>query len=634
MRNLKLSTKLYLGFGLVMLILALVGANAFFSLTNVVDGGNQAITSGDQSKFMVEKEGDHLRWINKVQDLFMQNRAKLKVQMNPHKCGLGKFLYGEKARELAMQNPALAKLLEDIKEPHSRLHESAALIDKTWKQNNPGLALTLAARMDDHHKWAGSLAGSLLANKDITVQTDPTKCAFGKWLAGPQAKEIRSKWPEFDAVMAKVSEHHIKLHESAKAIKEAQLPEERIQIYDSKTMPELAAVGTLFGKAQAMENALDNAQHHALEIFDNKTLPALADTQANLKAIIGAITQEQAAAKESMEDVASYSKTASLAAAGLGVLVGLLLAFFITRAITKPIDRVVDGLTAGAGQVAAASSQVSDSSQSLAEGSSQQAAALEETSSSLEEMSSMSRQNSDNAQQADTLMKEAVSVVGMANKSMLDLKDAMARIDQASGETAKIIKTIDEIAFQTNLLALNAAVEAARAGEAGAGFAVVADEVRSLAMRAAEAAKNTQDLIEGNLQNIEQGSKIVTSTDEAFNMVEESAKKVAELVAEIAAASEEQTMGISQINDATVEMDKVTQQVASNAEESAAASEELSAQAMSMQDLVGDLLKLVEGNKSANGNGASRKAIEHPDDKNNRYLPEPDWEDDFDPKGA
>jgi methyl-accepting chemotaxis protein len=576
---------------------------------------------------MVEKEGDHLRWVKKVQDLFMLNQAKLTVQQDPHKCGLGKFLYGDGAKELAEHHHSVAKLLEEIKEPHARLHASATLIDKAWKQNHPGLALTLAARMDDHRKWAGSLSNSLLANKDITVQTDPTKCAFGKWLAGPQAKELRSKWPEFDAVMAKVSEHHIKLHDSAKAIKAAQLPEERIQLFESNTLPELAAVGSLFGKAQGMETDLDKAQHAALGIFDKKTLPALADTQAKLNAIIKNLTQEQVQAKTSMEDVASWSEMASMIAAAIGVLVGILLAFFITRAITKPIDRVVDGLSSGADQVAAASSQVSDSSQSLAEGSSEQAAALEETSSSLEEMSSMSRQNSDNAQQADTLMKEAVGVVSMANKSMGDLKDAMSRIDQASGETAKIIKTIDEIAFQTNLLALNAAVEAARAGEAGAGFAVVADEVRSLAMRAAEAAKNTQELIEGNIQNIEQGSRIVTSTDEAFSKVEESAQKVAELVAEIAAASAEQNQGITQINTATVQMDKVTQQVASNAEESAAASEELSAQALSMQGLVGDLMKLVEGAKGSNGSSSGKQAIT--DDREEKYLPEPDWEDDF-----
>ncbi|MGD9125300.1 MAG: methyl-accepting chemotaxis protein, partial [Desulfarculaceae bacterium] len=160
---------------------------------------------------------------------------------------------------------------------------------------------------------------------------------------------------------------------------------------------------------------------------------------------------------------------------------------------------------------------------------------------------------------------------------------------------AHIIRTIDEIAFQTNLLALNAAVEAARAGEAGAGFAVVAEEVRSLALRAAEAAKNTQDLIEQNIRDVKQGGEMVKATDDAFTQVEQSATKVGGLVSEIAAASQEQAQGIDQINQATAEMDKVTQKVAGNAEQTAAASEELNGQVGALASVVTDLAKVLGG---------------------------------------
>jgi methyl-accepting chemotaxis protein len=287
------------------------------------------------------------------------------------------------------------------------------------------------------------------------------------------------------------------------------------------------------------------------------------------------------------------ASTAMLFGLGAALAIGLTMAFFLTRSISGPIRRVISGLTEGAEQVASASTQVSSASQSLAEGASQQAAAIEETSSSLEEMSSMTRMNAENAQQANGLMGEARRVIETANGSMGQLTESMADISRASEETSKIIKTIDEIAFQTNLLALNAAVEAARAGEAGAGFAVVADEVRNLAMRAADAAKNTADLIEGTVKKVKDGSELMIRTNEAFQQVADSSAKVAELVGEISAASGEQAQGIDQINRAVSEMDKVIQQNAANAEESAAASEEMNAQAEIMKDMVGELVVMV-----------------------------------------
>jgi ABC-type transporter Mla subunit MlaD len=289
-------------------------------------------------------------------------------------------------------------------------------------------------------------------------------------------------------------------------------------------------------------------------------------------------------------------------------IVGSLMVFagiLVARSITRPINRAITSLSEAAEQVVSASSQVSSASQSLAEGASEQAASIEETSSSLEEMSSMTKQNADNASTADNLMKESKQMVERANGSMTELTQSMEDISKASDETSKIIKTIDEIAFQTNLLALNAAVEAARAGEAGAGFAVVANEVRNLAMRAAEAAKNTSVLIEGTVKKVKEGSELVERTGGAFSEVSKSAAKVAGLVAEIAAASSEQAQGIDQINKAVTEMDKVTQQTAANAEESASASEEMNAQAEQMKEVAGEIMRIV-------GSGGSKGAGKDP----------------------
>ena len=277
----------------------------------------------------------------------------------------------------------------------------------------------------------------------------------------------------------------------------------------------------------------------------------------------------------------------------LAVAIGLILAF--SRGITIPINRIIQNLNDGADQVASSSDEIAKGGQSLASGASEQAAAIEETSSSLEEMSAMTKQNAHNADIANGLMKDTNSVVQETNGSMSELTASMQEIIMASEETSKIIKTIDEIAFQTNLLALNAAVEAARAGDSGAGFAVVADEVRNLAMRSAEAAKNTAELIEDTVKKVSHGSGIVAQAFNAFKRVEENAAKVEELIAELSSASKEQAQGVGQINQAVAEMDKVVQMNAANAEESASAGEEMNTQAVQMKSIVDDLLILIRG---------------------------------------
>ena len=255
------------------------------------------------------------------------------------------------------------------------------------------------------------------------------------------------------------------------------------------------------------------------------------------------------------------------------------------NAAVNNLDEGLQQVALTTDQVAAASGQISVGSQSLAEGAAEQASALEEVSSSIEELASMTKQNAANAGEANTLASNARSGADKGLEAMTRMSQAIDDIKRSSDETAKIIKTIDDIAFQTNLLALNAAVEAARAGDAGKGFAVVAEEVRNLAQRSAEAAKNTANMIAESVKNADGGVQISQQVAGALEEIADGSRKVNDLVAEIAAASNEQSQGIEQIGAAVGQMDKVTQQNAANSEESASASEELSAQSEELRAL-------------------------------------------------
>ncbi len=614
-KHLKLSTKLIGSFVIVALITLLVG---FFgwrgvnTITRYLTEIGEIRLPSIQNLLVIQREAESVRVTQRTllnPDLKHDIKAR---QVENLKNARDKYEKAWKIYEPLPHTPEEAVLWnkfvpawEAWRHENNEFIKQIQALDKLDLGNPAALNATLEMIRGDHYKLMVDVMAMLDNGTPFQGGEDHLGCGFGKWAAA-----FKSQNPIINSAIAQMSEPHRLFHQSVAEIKMAVNKgdlEKARQIFDDNTRP--AAEGVFNGLRVMREESqkamilFNSANQYAMVTARAKQLVAM-----DLLSQIVKINEDASSAATSAAGIESArSKTIAVIGMIAGFLVALAFGIFLSISISRALTRIIDGLSEGANQVASASGQVSSSSQSMAEGASQQAASIEETSSSMEEMSSMTKKNAENANHADGLMKDANKIVSSANASMGQLTKSMADISKASEETSKIIKTIDEIAFQTNLLALNAAVEAARAGEAGAGFAVVADEVRNLAMRAADAAKNTAALIEGTVKKVSDGSELVSTTNEAFKQVAESSAKVGDIVSEIAEASKEQSSGIEQVNIAITEMDKVVQQNAANAEESASASEEMSAQAEQLKDYVGELVMLVTGKKNEGSNASHHK---------------------------
>ncbi len=389
-------------------------------------------------------------------------------------------------------------------------------------------------------------------------------------------------------------EHEQAFREALNANRALALPAEIVTEFEKVAGPLDAYINSardIIELAAKNGAAAENAMPAFLEAFSvlEKEMGAISDV---IKHEAERVNAEAAAAG------ARFSLMLWWGAAGSLALL-CVLAWGVSRSIPRPFVTIIEQLTQAAEQNSSAAGQVSQHSSSLAEGASQQAASLEETSASLEEISAMAQRNSDNATQATALAQETRTAVEVGTADVAAMSAAMDEIKHSSDGIAKIIKTIDEIAFQTNLLALNAAVEAARAGDAGAGFAVVAEEVRALALRSATAAHETADKIAEALTKSRRGAETCQRVAAGLREIDGKTRRMDEVVTEIARASAEQTRGIQHVNSAVSQMDQVVQLSAARAEESAAVAQELSAQSTVLQSTVAELAHVVGGSSAS-----------------------------------
>ncbi len=593
-QQIRIGSKILGGFAMVLTLLVLVGLAGWWGLRTVVEVGDEVQAINEISKFMLEARRQEKNFIlrqdvkiaGEVRSLLARAKARLESLAGPR------------------QDPEMAQALAKLAQGHEQYARAFELYAQAHDQQ-----LKLAAA------WKENAEGFLqLAEKTMATVIDPALDSAHS----SKDHEALEFWSKVDSAFndnlinpflkLRVNAVYVMVKKGEQQWSDFQRQRDRVRARLADFGKLTREHGNLAQAAASLADFLDKFN----EVGETFRAAYQKELDAEESLVAGArLALEQAEAVAALQrrkqlDASSRSTWLMLTVAAIALALGALLSWLLTREVAGPVARIAKGLRQGADYVATAAQEVAASAQALAQGASEQAASLEQTAASVEELVSMTRSNSENAVQANSVTLEAGETMRSANQFMRELTTHMGEITAASQEIGKIIKTIDEIAFQTNLLALNAAVEAARAGEAGAGFSVVAEEVRNLAMRAGAAARNTAGLIEDAVVKITEGAELAGRTNTAFRQVGQSAKRIGELVGEITAASSEQTQGLDQISKAVGEMDRVTQQTAASAEQSAAASEQLSSQAITLQNMVGDLTTLVRGHL-ANGNGRQSK---------------------------
>ncbi len=543
-KGFKLSTKLVLGFGFVILLIIALSIISLINITSIIKSHLKSERLNEHAKSFIETQVAHYKWSDDVKDyIFREDVKELDVIFDGRECILGRYIYDDEISAELEKFPVVHKLIEEMKEPHLKLHQTAYKIKR-------------AKSMETAQKIFYDETNKLM----IEVQSILDKIKAELVNEVSNVSEEISKQNNFIMILIISMSALISLFAIIIAI---------IIIRSvNKTLggdPEyLASITKTISKGILSFDSLDNGKKKAGLLSD---MVYMTETLEKKSFII--------------EQIANGDLTSEIELASKDDEVGNSLI-----KMSDTLNNIIRQISVSTEQVTQGANQVADSSQNLSHGASQQASSLEEITASLNEISGQTQANTEGAVQAFELARQALENAQKGSKQMNELVEAMDKINKSANDIKNVVKIIDDIAFQTNLLALNADIEAARVGKYGKGFAVVANSVRNLATKSQKSVRETTKMVEEAINNIERGNELVKQTSEQLEAIKTGSENVASISNEVSESSQEQTQGIEQISTALSQVEDVVQSNSANAEENAAASEELSAQAGKLRELI------------------------------------------------
>ena len=536
-RDLKIGTKLALGFGLMMLIFVIAGISNYNSFSGLEENIRESLEAGNLKAEMINREVDHLKWADKVQQLFLDDETtRLNVQLDPKQCAFGKWMYSEETQKLASEDPEFAAILKKIEEPHNKLHESAKHIDNTYVNFDMDLQGLLANRWIDHLNWARELGDAILSHTEFTGSLDPHQCKFGQWYHNYQADN-----PEFAALLHKWEEPHNALHYKAadvvKAMKQNDYNKAR-EIYHSEVLPALEGVHLAYEETIGWIGQMANKQDKAYQIFSEQTEQHLGHTQECLTDLVGYFNDESVRAEATMYESIKSAVFILLILSVFGAVIGFGAAFYITRIISRPISLV----THAAEEISIGNINQTVDYQAKDEVG-QLSASFNRLIEYMKELSNAAESIANNDLTVKVEPKSEEDVLGHSFKTMTTNLTGMVR--QLQENATQLVSAATEISSASEQQSRGAADQAQQMNQVSAAV----EEMSATIVESARNAGDASDASRGASDTATSGGQIVNETIQGMQKISDTVRTSAESIGKLAQSADQIGEIVSVIDD-------------------------------------------------------------------------------------